>query len=126
MKQAIDNILKNKYTLPSKLLNFEFTSGYHFFSSPASFLKKILHICTSRTFNDRCAILDSYAHSTPNYSDWAFGEDSHRFLPPDSSKPCVIGGIIFEGVPGLDADSDGDVVYHAICNAITSYPAFPF
>jgi 2-C-methyl-D-erythritol 2,4-cyclodiphosphate synthase len=23
-------------------------------------------------------------------------------------------------VPGLDAESDGDVVYHAICNAITS------
>ncbi len=48
------------------------------------------------------------------------GQDSHRFLTPDSSKPCVVGGIIFEGVPGLDADSDGDVVYHALCNAITS------
>ncbi len=48
------------------------------------------------------------------------GQDSHRFLPTDSSKPCVIGGIIFEDVPGLAADSDGDVVFHAICNAITS------
>lgn len=48
------------------------------------------------------------------------GQNSHRFLPADSSKPCTIGGIIFEHVPGLDAESDGDVIYHAICNAITS------
>lgn len=53
------------------------------------------------------------------------GQDSHRFLSPDSSKPCVIGGLIFHGVPGLDADSDGDVVYHAICNAITSLSGVP-
>jgi 2-C-methyl-D-erythritol 2,4-cyclodiphosphate synthase len=53
------------------------------------------------------------------------GQDSHRFLPEDSSKPCILGGIIFEGVPGLDAESDGDVVYHAICNAITSLTGVP-
>jgi 2-C-methyl-D-erythritol 2,4-cyclodiphosphate synthase len=53
------------------------------------------------------------------------GRDSHRFLPADSSKPCIIGGVIFDGVPGLDADSDGDVVYHAICNAITSLSGVP-
>lgn len=48
------------------------------------------------------------------------GQDSHRFLAPDSIKPCIIGGLIFPDAPGLDADSDGDVVFHAICNAITS------
>ncbi len=53
------------------------------------------------------------------------GQDSHRFLTPDSSKPCIVGGVIFDGVPGLDADSDGDVVYHAICNAITSLSGIP-
>ena len=53
------------------------------------------------------------------------GQDSHRFLPEDSSKPCIVGGVIFEGTPGLDADSDGDVVYHAICNAITSLTGVP-
>lgn len=53
------------------------------------------------------------------------GQDSHRFLPADSSKPCIVGGIIFEDCPGLDADSDGDVVYHAICNAITSLTGVP-
>lgn len=48
------------------------------------------------------------------------GQDSHRFLPPDSSKPLVIAGIIFDDVPGFNASSDGDVVFHAICNAISS------
>ncbi len=48
------------------------------------------------------------------------GQSSHRFLPADSSKPCMIGGIIFEETPGLDSDSDGDVIYHSICNAISS------
>ncbi|HSX37983.1 MAG TPA: 2-C-methyl-D-erythritol 2,4-cyclodiphosphate synthase [Chlamydiales bacterium] len=53
------------------------------------------------------------------------GQDSHRFLPSDSSKPCIVCGVIFSGVPGLDADSDGDVVYHAVCNAITSLSGVP-
>jgi 2-C-methyl-D-erythritol 2,4-cyclodiphosphate synthase len=53
------------------------------------------------------------------------GQDSHRFLSPDSTKFCILGGIIFDDVPGLDSDSDGDVVYHAICNAITSLSGVP-
>ena len=48
------------------------------------------------------------------------GQDSHRFLPEESTKPCIIAGLIFDNCPGLAADSDGDVVFHAICNAITS------
>ena len=48
------------------------------------------------------------------------GQDSHRFMPEDSSKPCIIAGIIFENAPGFNANSDGDVVFHAICNAISS------
>lgn len=48
------------------------------------------------------------------------GQDSHRFLAPDSLKPCVIAGIVFDDTPGLSANSDGDVVFHAICNAISS------
>lgn len=48
------------------------------------------------------------------------GQDSHRFLPADTSKPCVIAGAIFKDCPGFMANSDGDVAYHAICNAITS------
>ena len=53
------------------------------------------------------------------------GQGSHRFLPTDSSKPCIVGGIIFDDVPGLDSDSDGDVVFYAMCNAITSLSGVP-
>lgn len=53
------------------------------------------------------------------------GQDSHRFLPNDSTKPCIVGGVVFEDVPGLAADSDGDVVCHAICRAITSITSVP-
>lgn len=53
------------------------------------------------------------------------GQDSHRFLPADSSKPCVIAGLIFEDVPGFMANSDGDIVFHAICNAISSLTHVP-
>ncbi len=37
----------------------------------------------------------------------------------------MIAGLIFPDVPGLSADSDGDVVFHAICNAITSVTGVP-
>lgn len=46
------------------------------------------------------------------------GQDAHQFEKNQSSKKCVIGGVIFEQ-KGFDADSDGDVVYHALCNALT-------
>jgi len=53
------------------------------------------------------------------------GQDSHRFLPPDSTKPCIIGGLIFDDAPGFNSNSDGDVVFHALCNAITSLSGEP-
>jgi len=56
----------------------------------------------------------------PTRTRTGIGQDSHRFLPKDTSKPCVIGGLIFENVPGLNANSNGDVVFHALCNAISS------
>ncbi|WP_035392731.1 2-C-methyl-D-erythritol 2,4-cyclodiphosphate synthase [Chlamydia avium] len=48
------------------------------------------------------------------------GQDSHRFLPESSAKPCILGGVIFENYPGFQANSDGDIVFHAICNALSS------
>lgn len=53
------------------------------------------------------------------------GQDSHRFLSSDSSKPCIIGGVIFEESLGFLADSDGDVILHSLCNAITSLTHVP-
>lgn len=48
------------------------------------------------------------------------GQDSHRFLTDPSNKPCILAGVVFENLPGLQANSDGDVVFHAICNALSS------
>lgn len=46
------------------------------------------------------------------------GQDSHRFDFEDKDKKLVLGGIVFEG-PAMSANSDGDVVLHAITNAIS-------
>ncbi len=53
------------------------------------------------------------------------GQDSHRFLVKKDEKKCMVGGLHFPDVPGLLADSDGDVILHAICNAITSITHVP-
>jgi len=44
-----------------------------------------------------------------------FGYDSHRFAP---ERPLVIGGIVIPYHLGLAAHSDGDVLIHAVCDAI--------
>lgn len=53
------------------------------------------------------------------------GQKSHRFLPPESTKPCVIAGTTFADTPGFQSHSDGDVVFGALCNAITSVTGIP-
>ena len=44
------------------------------------------------------------------------GQDSHRFF--DNGKPLILGGVVLDGEMGLAANSDGDVIIHALCNAI--------
>lgn len=51
------------------------------------------------------------------------GQDSHAF--EKSKKPCRIGGLIIRESLPFAADSDGDIVLHAICNAITSLTHVP-
>ena len=46
-----------------------------------------------------------------------FGQDSHRFSD-DANKKLVLGGIEVEGEKGLEGNSDGDVILHAICASI--------
>lgn len=48
-----------------------------------------------------------------------FGIDSHAFEETEG-KPLILGGIVFQGEKGLKAHSDGDVVLHALFNAISS------
>lgn len=47
------------------------------------------------------------------------GQDSHAFEPEGSTKPLILGGVVFPGHPGLLANSDGDVVLHALFNALS-------
>lgn len=44
-----------------------------------------------------------------------FGYDSHKFTP---DRPLVIGGICIPYPLGLAAHSDGDVLIHALCDAL--------
>ncbi len=43
------------------------------------------------------------------------GIDAHRFAP---DRPLVLGGVLIEHDEGLAAHSDGDVVIHALCDAL--------
>jgi len=51
------------------------------------------------------------------------GQDSHRFSR-SPEKRFVIAGIEITGTPGMVANSDGDVVFHAICNALATISGF--
>lgn len=46
-----------------------------------------------------------------------FGQDSHKFTK-DKNKKLILGGVAIEGEFGLVANSDGDLIVHAICAAI--------
>ncbi len=45
------------------------------------------------------------------------GFDVHRFSD-DPARPLVLGGVVFEGEPGLDGHSDADAVAHAVADAL--------
>lgn len=46
---------------------------------------------------------------------FGLGFDAH---PRDPSRPLRLGGVAFDGEPGLSGHSDGDVVCHALADAI--------
>lgn len=48
----------------------------------------------------------------------AIGQDSHKFDLKNKDKKLILGGVAFEG-SGISANSDGDVVFHAITNAVS-------
>ncbi len=46
------------------------------------------------------------------------GQDSHRFS--NSKKPLILGGVKVTLTGGFSGNSDGDVVLHSLCNALSS------
>ena len=51
-----------------------------------------------------------------------FGQDSHRFVGEESDqkdKPLILGSILIENELGLDSNSDGDFILHALFNALS-------
>lgn len=49
----------------------------------------------------------------------AIGQDSHRIDYKNTEKKLILGGIEFENEFSLQANSDGDVILHAITNAVS-------
>ncbi len=49
---------------------------------------------------------------------FSIGQDSHAF-EEQTEKPLILGGVFFDGYPGMKANSDGDVVLHALTNAVS-------
>ena len=59
---------------------------------------------------------DHYDHIQSSYR-VGFGQDSHRFA--EKEKPLVLAGVLVQNHNGLEANSDGDVVLHALFNALS-------
>lgn len=49
----------------------------------------------------------------------SIGQDSHRFSLNNLEKNLVLGGVVFEEKYYFEANSDGDVILHALTNAIS-------
>ncbi|MBI2207955.1 2-C-methyl-D-erythritol 4-phosphate cytidylyltransferase [Candidatus Woesearchaeota archaeon] len=60
----------------------------------------------------------AYANKLVNASRIGIGLDSHKFA--DKKKPLIIGGVKISDKNGFDANSDGDVVLHALFNALST------
>ncbi len=59
----------------------------------------------------------AYANKLTNASRIGIGQDSHKFI---EKKPLIIGSVKISEKNGFDADSDGDVILHALFNALST------
>ena len=67
---------------------------------------------------NQASVSNQPAFSIPDFR-VGLGQDSHRFSAVSVSKPLILGGVVFEGEPALEAKSDGDVILHAVFNALS-------
>ena len=49
------------------------------------------------------------------------GQDSHRFRDEADGKGIMLGGVLIPHDRAFEANSDGDVLLHAVTNAISGY-----
>jgi 2-C-methyl-D-erythritol 4-phosphate cytidylyltransferase / 2-C-methyl-D-erythritol 2,4-cyclodiphosphate synthase len=61
----------------------------------------------------------AYSNKLVNASRIGIGQDSHRFST-DKNRKLALGGIIIKDELGFDANSDGDVILHALSNALST------
>jgi len=61
----------------------------------------------------------AYANKMANASKIGIGQDSHKFSN-DKNKKMVLGGFEIEKEIGFEANSDGDVILHALFNALST------
>lgn len=53
----------------------------------------------------------------------SIGQDSHR-IDDCEDKPLILGGVVFDETFSLQANSDGDVILHALTNAISGITTY--
>src|SRR3989344_3349379 len=61
----------------------------------------------------------AYANKRVNASKIGIGQDSHKFSK-DKNKKLVLGGLEIKDEVGFEANSDGDVILHALFNALST------
>ncbi len=61
----------------------------------------------------------AYANKLTNASRIGIGQDSHKFSN-NKNKKLVLGGFEIKNETGFDANSDGDVILHALFNALST------
>ena len=61
----------------------------------------------------------AYANKMANASKIGIGQDSHKFSD-NKNKKLVLGGFEIKNEAGFEANSDGDVVLHALFNALST------
>lgn len=59
------------------------------------------------------------------YSISAIGQDSHRFEEFPTGKLLLLAGVEIESELGLEGNSDADLLWHVICNAISGLTCEP-
>lgn len=63
--------------------------------------------------------------SHSKYSIQAIGQDSHKFVLENEKKALILGGLEIPDYPGLEGNSDADVLLHALTNAISGITCKP-